>query len=293
MELRQLEYLVTVAEEASFTRAAERLHVAQPGVSAQVRRLEAELGEALLDRSGGTVRPTDAGRAVLPHARAALAAVAAVRGTVQARTGLLAGHVAVGIVSAGTAPRLPDLLAAFRRAHPGVRVTLTEAQAEPLAAAVLSGDVDLAVLAAVEPLPPALATHRIAEEALVAAVAPGHPLARRTTITLAALAEHDLIALPPGAGLRTGLDAALARAGVRATVALEANDPPMLAELAARGLGVAVVPESITRARPETLHALALRPALKGRVELAWRAAGPWSPAARALIDDARAILPA
>ena len=85
----------------------------------------------------------------------------------------------------------------------------------------------------------------------------------------------------------------MARAGVRPRIALEANDPPMLAELAARGLGVAIVPESITRARPESLHALALRPALRGRIELAWRAQGPWSPAARAMIDEARAILPA
>ncbi len=66
----------------------------------------------------------------------------------------------------------------------------------------------------------------------------------------------------------------------------------MLAELAARGLGVAIVPESITRARPDALHAIALRPALRGRIELAWRAEGPWSPAARVLIDQARAILP-
>ncbi|KOG56021.1 LysR family transcriptional regulator, partial [Streptomyces varsoviensis] len=75
MELRQLEYLVAVVEEASFTKAAARLHVAQPGVSAQVRQLERELGQSLLDRSGRTVRPTEAGAAVLPYARAALAAV--------------------------------------------------------------------------------------------------------------------------------------------------------------------------------------------------------------------------
>ena len=292
MELRQLEYLVAVAEEASFTRAAEQLHVAQPGVSAQVRRLEAELGEALLDRSGRTVRPTDAGAAVLPHARAALAAVAAVRRTVQERTGLLGGQVAVGIVSAGAAPRLPDLLAGFHRAHPAVRLTLTEAPADRLAAAVLGGELDLAVIAAVDPLPHGLATHLVSEEGLVAAVARDHPLARRGTIALAELGEHELIGLPPGAGLRAGLDAALARAGVRPRIALEANDPPMLAELAARGLGVAIVPESITSARPDALHAIALRPALRGRIELAWRAEGPWSPAARVLIDQARAILP-
>ena len=292
MELRQLEYLVAVVEEASFTRAAERLHVAQPGVSAQVRRLEAELGEALLDRSARTVRPTEVGAAVLPHARAALDAVAAVRLAVDERTGLVRGQVAVGIVSAGAAPFLPDLLAHFHRAHPAVRITLTEASAERLAAGLVAGELDLAVIAAVDPLPEGLATGVVFDEALVAAVAHDHPLAGRAAIALADLQDHALISLPAGAGLRAGLDAAWARAGIRPQIALEASDPPMLAELAARGLGVAIVPESITTARPAALHAIAItRPALRGRIELAWRAEGPSSPAARALIGDARAIL--
>ena len=292
MELRQLEYLVAVAEEASFTRAAERLHVAQPGVSAQVRRLEAELGEALLDRSARTVRPTEVGAAVLPHARAALDAVAAVRLAVDERTGLVRGQVAVGIVSAGAAPFLPDLLARFHRAHPAVRITLTEATAERLAAGLVAGELDIAVIAAVGPLPEGLATQVVLDEALVAAVAHDHPLAGRAAIALADLQEHALISLPAGTGLRAGLDAAWARAGLRPQIALEASDPPMLAELAARGLGVAIVPESITTARPAELHAIAITgPALRGRIELAWRAEGPSSPAARALIGDARAIL--
>ena len=229
---------------------------------------------------------------MLPHARAALDAVAGVRRAVEERTDLVRGHVAVGIVSAGSAPFLPDLLAGFHRAHPAVGITLTESSADRLTAAVLAGELDLAVIAAVDPLPPGLDTLVVLDEPLVAAVARGHPLAGRATIALADLRDHALIGLPRGAGLRAGLDAAWARAGVRPHIALEASDPPMLAELAARGLGVAIVPESITRARPDELHAIAItRPALRGRIELGWRAAGPWSPAARALIAHARAIL--
>src|SRR3954467_2389851 len=99
MELRQLEYFVTVVEEAGFTRAAERVHVAQPGVSAQIRRLERELGQELLDRSGRSVRLTEVGAAVLPYARAALAAVDGVRLAVDELTGLLRGQVAIGTVT--------------------------------------------------------------------------------------------------------------------------------------------------------------------------------------------------
>src|SRR3954469_9522705 len=92
MELRHLEYFVAVAEEASFTKAAARVHVAQPGVSAQIRQLEQELGQPLFDRSGRSVRLTEAGTAVLPYARAALQAVERVRLTVDEMTGLLRGR---------------------------------------------------------------------------------------------------------------------------------------------------------------------------------------------------------
>lgn len=103
MDIRQLRYFVTVAEEANFTRAAARLHLAQPGVSAQVRQLERELGQPLLDRSGRSVTLTEVGLAVLPYARAALSAVEAVRQTVDEFTGLLRGHVTIGFLSGAAA----------------------------------------------------------------------------------------------------------------------------------------------------------------------------------------------
>jgi DNA-binding transcriptional LysR family regulator len=99
MELRQLKYFVAVEEEGSFTSAAAKVHVAQPGVSAQIRRLEHELGQDLLDRSGRTVRLTEVGAAVLPYARAAIAAAAGARLAVDELSGLLRGHVAIGMVA--------------------------------------------------------------------------------------------------------------------------------------------------------------------------------------------------
>src|SRR6201999_4453052 len=99
MELRQLEYFVAVAEEANFTRAAQRIHVAQPAVSAQIRRLERELGQPLLDRSRRAVRLTAAGEAALPFARAALAAVADVRAAIDELTQLVRGTVTIGTVT--------------------------------------------------------------------------------------------------------------------------------------------------------------------------------------------------
>ena len=244
MELRQLQYLVAVADEASFTRAAAQAHVAQPGVSAQIRRLERELGQPLLDRSGGTVRVTEADAAVLPYARAALAAVAAVRDTVDALAGLTRGHVTAGIVGAIFSPDLdlPGLLAGFHRDHPGIEITLTEAGSDALIGALRAGRLDVALVAGVPALPPELAAEVVVDEPLVIAVSHGDTLARRKTVTLDAIADRALISLPPGTGLRTCLDDACAGAGFRPRIAFEVGDPRIVAQLAGRGLGVASCP---------------------------------------------------
>ncbi|WP_418955438.1 LysR family transcriptional regulator [Streptomyces tritici] len=295
MELRRLRYFVTVVEEGGFTRAAARLHLSQPGLSAQIRQLERELGQPLLDRSGRTVTPTEVGRAVLPYARAALAAVAGARQAVDAYTGLLRGRVTLGTVSgvAGEAFELPALLAEFRDAHPGVEVSLTEDSSERMRAALLSGELDLALLgtADAEP-PPGLAYRVVVDEPLAVAVADTDPLAGREEVALAELAERQLICLPRGTGVRAVLERACARAGFAPRVAFEAASPQLVRQLAARGLGPAVLPWG-DEPVPDGLRVLRLvRPTLRGRVALAHRAAGPPSPAARAFLTHLHTTLP-
>jgi DNA-binding transcriptional LysR family regulator len=286
MELRQLEYLVAVVEEASFTRAAARLHVAQPGVSAQIRRLEREFGEELLDRTGRVVRPTAAGATVLPHARAALDAVKDARLAVDELTGLIRGRVAMGVL---TALDLAGLLATFHHDHPGVEISLSEDNSDRLLTALRRGRLDLAVIGSAGPPHPDVVTETLIDEPLVAAVALDDPLAGQDGSTLAELCERDLICMPVGTGIRTCLDQACAENDIRPRIAFEASDPNVLIRLAARGLGVAVLAESM--ARRDDLHAVPVTPGLRSRVELAWRADGPASPAARALIAHARVVL--
>jgi DNA-binding transcriptional LysR family regulator len=292
MELRQLEYFVAVAEEASFTRAAARAHVAQPGVSAQIRQLERELGEALFDRSGRTVRLTEVGAAVLPYARAALGAVAGARHAVDELTGLVRGHVAVGMVTNCSSVDLIDLLAELHQDHPGVEIALSEANSDQLLEALQTGQLDMAIAGLAVAPPPGIETQVIVDEALVAAVRHGDPLAATTAIPLDALRERALISLPRGTGLRSALDDACAVAGIRPRIAFEASDLRIIAQLAIRGLGVAMLPESVAGAHTNELCAVAITdPVPRGRLELAWRADGPTSPAARALVSHARGKL--
>jgi DNA-binding transcriptional LysR family regulator len=294
MELRQLEYFVAVAEEANFTRAAAKVRVAQPGVSAQIRRLERELGQTLLDRSGRTVRLTAVGAAVLPYARAALAAVAGASLAVDELTGLMRGRVAVGTVIACSSLAVADLLADFHKAHPAVEITLSEANSDLLLESLLDGRLDLALVALAGAPPQGIETQVVVDESLVAAVSHGDALAGRTTVTLDALRERALVSLPRGTGVRSCVDDACATLGFQPRVAFEASDLGMVAQLAGRGLGVAILPESVASAHADTVHAITItRPRLRGSVELAWRVDEPTSPAARALISHGRAALAA
>ncbi|GHF71056.1 LysR family transcriptional regulator [Streptomyces mashuensis] len=300
MELRQLRYFVTVVEEGGFTRAAARLHLAQPGLSAQIRQLEKELGQPLLDRSNRSVTPTEVGRAVLPYARAALAAADAVRQTVDEHSGLLRGRVTLGLVSGATgrAFDIASFLADFHRTHPALEIALTEDTSERMQAALLAGGIDVALLGPTgEQPPPGLSWQTVIDTPLGAAVAPGDPLLTspgRTDVPLAELRDRPLICLPHGTGVRAALERACAQAGFRPRVTLEAAGPHVLAQLAARGLGVAVLP--LGEEEPDSggpLRTLRIaEPGVRARIVLAWRATGLPSPASRALLDRLREALP-
>ncbi|MEV7546600.1 LysR family transcriptional regulator [Streptomyces sp. NPDC089915] len=300
MELRQLRYFVTVVEEGGFTRAAARLHLSQPGLSAQIRQLEKELGQPLLERSSRSVTLTEVGRSVLPYARAALAAAAAVRNAVDEHAGLLRGRVTLGLVSGGTGHvfDVASFLADFHDTHPALEIALTEDTSERMQAALLAGEIDIALLGPTgEEPPPGLAHRTVIDVPLGAAVAPGHPLltpAGRVDVPLADLRDRPLICLPRGTGVRASLERACARAGFRPRVAFEAAAPHVLVRLAARGLGVAVLPlgeEGSGHTGP--LRSLPIvRPGIRARIVLAWPANGPASPAARELLDRMRDALP-
>jgi DNA-binding transcriptional LysR family regulator len=287
--MHQLGYFVAVAEEANFTRAAARVHVAQPGISVQIRRLEKELGELLFDRSGRTVRLTEAGEAFLPHARAVLEAVDSGRRAVEEQRVLLAGQVAIGMMAALPGVDIAGLLAEFHCAHPRIDVTLTARNSEVILDAVRTGELSAGIVGLPGRPPSGLGAKLIAIEELVIATATDDVLASRTSAPLRILRDRPLISLPPASGLRRYLDAACAKADFEPRIAFEVSDLHLLAELAGQGLGVAVLPKAAAEAYPGPLHILTVtRPRLQGRVALVWRTDGPQSPATRAFLDVAR-----
>ncbi|MFJ2769155.1 LysR family transcriptional regulator [Streptomyces sp. NPDC087300] len=185
MELRQLSYFVTVADELHFGRAAERLHIVQSAVSQQIRRLERELGAELFDRSPRHVRLTGAGERLLPEARAVLAAAERAREAVARPAGLRLA------TSTGLGEHLDRVLAEFAARAPGVPVELVSAGARERLEQVVDGRVDAAFVRSTDPVP-GVRIVPLWDDPLVAVLPAAHPLAARPELALGELAELPL-----------------------------------------------------------------------------------------------------
>jgi len=286
MELRQLEYFVAVAEEQNFTRAAERVHISQSGVSAQIRQLERELGAELFDRSARTTTLTVAGKAALEHARITLAAADAVSQAVGEVTALIRGTLTIGMVIGCTVTPLFDALATFHQAHPGVEIALQEDNSDRLVDAVRAGTLNLALVGTAT-TPDEVDALTVTSDRLVAAVPAGHPLATQRHVTLRDLTAYPIVCMPPGTGLRTVFDQACTAHNLQPTIALQASAADAIADLATRGLAVAILSDSMATRYRDQLTTLTIHdvktPAL---LLLIWKSTR--SPAVREFLTHSR-----
>lgn len=255
MDLRQLRYFVTVAEEGHITRAAERLDTQQPPLSRLIRKIEQELDVQLFRRKARGVELTDAGRAFLAKARAALAnvdeAVVTARRTARGEQ----GRISIGVApSASFHPLVPSVIRAFREAFPLVSMTLDESQSDALIREIKGERIDAAFIRS----PPAETTdlllHRLLDEELVAAIPRGHPLARGKAdrdgvLPLRALADEQFIILGPRArlALHAAMITACHAAGFAPKVAQEVPHLTSAVGCVAAGLGISFVPASMRR----------------------------------------------
>ena len=290
MELRQLAHFVAVAEELHFTRAATRVHVVQSSLSSSIGALERELGEALFVRDNRRVVLTQAGRALLPAARRALAAADEGRDAVAGVRGVLHGQLHVGAIQTLGVVDLAALLATFRRAHPGVTIRLSHGAASALARAAADAELDIAFIDG--PVNPARLTRtELGRDYLVLAIPRGDPLARRDSIRLddPVLRDRDFVEYRADSALRAQIDAACAAAGLARRVACEVENMQYLVESVQHGLGVTVLPPMAIQPAGGLVAAVPITPPLHRDLSAVVAAGRPATGAAQALL----ALLPA
>lgn len=257
MELRHLRYFAAVADTRNFTRAAERLGVAQPPLSRQIRELEQELGVALFDRTGRPVSLTEAGRIVHEQATRILAGVEQLRLSMRHLAHAGTRRFVVGFVGSVVYGAMPDVIRRFGATVPGIEVRLLELTTLEQITALKDGRID-AGLGRVRIDDPAVRREVLQEEPLVAAIGAGHPLATRDRVTLADLCADRLIVYPssPRPSYADQILSLLRDHGLRPAAIDEVREVQVALGMVAAEAGIAIVPASLHRLQRDDLRYL-------------------------------------
>ncbi|WP_282792494.1 LysR substrate-binding domain-containing protein [Streptomyces sp. CC224B] len=288
MDVRQLEYFLAIVDRGGFHRAASALYVSQPSLSQAVRALERDLGAELFHRVGRRAVLTEAGRALIEPARAAVRSLGTARASVAAVRELREGRLDVASMPSQAVEPLTTLIRVFSGRYPGVTVAVRAVfTARDVIDTVRTGAVELGLLASAEPVPDReVAARPLGEQRFVLVVPPGGPFAGRDSVACEELAGQRLIVGQPGTGMRAYVDALRDR-GVDFTVAAETEHRVSLLPLVLAGVGLAVVTEAWREtARRTGARVLDIEPATALRVALVSRRGG-LSPAAAAFWSTA------
>ena len=285
VNLEQLRSFVEVADVANFTRAAERLHLAQPSLSRQISALENDLGSALFHRGRNGSRLTAAGEALLPLARRMLADAESVRRELAELAGLQRGRVRLGATPTLSVGLVAEALTIFRDTHPGVDLHLSEQGSRRLLDELAGGELDLALITTTHaaPFERVTVTPLLVEELVVVWSAAGPSVTSSPAISLAEVAELPQIAFSTSYDLRGATDAAFRDADLTPDIVVQGGEMDAVLRFAERGLGVAIVPAMALIDRPRLRSVRLVQPRLTRTISLARPADFEPSPAVRAM----------
>lgn len=291
MEIRQLQHLLAVADEGSFTRAAARLHLSQPGLSASIKTLELELGTQLFVRHGRRVDLTESGRALYSGARRVLAALDATKAQVAGGSRGVQRTLSVGSIPLFAGLDLAALIRKFTARHPEVVVAVTVGFPVDLMEKVRQGEIDLAFVTMPRRVPEDLSLLPVATYPMVLACPLGHRLADRPVVDFATLESETFVDFDPVLAAREVTDDAFHAAGIQRRIAATSNEIGSLLELVAHGLGVAIVPRPLALATRVPIQLVRLTgTSLVWSVAVATKAGGFRSEDALALWNEVSAV---
>lgn len=245
MDIHSLSAFIAVADCASFSRAAERLHLSQPAISKRIAALDEAIGNRLFDRIGRRIDLTDAGRTLLPHARRVLAEMEDGRRALSHLSGTVSGRLSIGTSHHIGLHRLPDVLRAYTQAHPDVDLDIHFMDSEDACEDVAQGRLELGIVTLPTLAPDALRMQVIWADPLAVVLSPNHPLATKPDTTLVDLAAHPAVLPDARTYTHRIVMRALGAHGVAPRIRLSTNYLETLKMLVAIGLGWSVLPRSM------------------------------------------------
>src|SRR5205809_5920566 len=246
MEIHQLRYFVAVADEGSFSRAAAKVRVAQPSLSQQIRKLEAEIGQPLFDRLPRSVVLTEAGRCLLEYARKILASIGDARRSVDELKGKIAGDVAVGAIPTIAPYVLPELVVTFQKHYPDVILHIVEDVTAGITRRIEVGELDVA-LASTCQKSPTLRRESVATEPLLALVPEKNPLAKKDLVEFDDLKSQRFLLLHEMHCLSQQVNHLLESRRLRPEIALAGSQLSTIANMVAASIGVSIVPQMMVK----------------------------------------------
>ena len=243
MEIHQLQYIVEVDKQRSFTKAADEMFVSQSTLSHQIAKLENELGVKLFDRNSRTVYPTQIGEEFINHAKQILANLEVAKQNIQSHIGLLKGTLRIGVIASLGKIDYAGMLANFHRKHPGLNYEIVQSGTYNLLDKLKAGEIDVSFITLL-PLPECddLQFHYLAYDEYVLAVPPGHPFAGRDYIELAEAADEKFIFHPSSERMYHICMEACAQAGFKPNIVCQGNHSPTCLSLISAGMGIGFFP---------------------------------------------------
>jgi len=285
LEIRHLKYVTEIAQLGSFTRAAESLHITQPTISKMVRNLEDELGAEIFVREGKHIRLTDAGAAIVRYADPILKLLGELTTEINDLTYLNSGSVRIGLPPMAGSAFFPRVIKQFHERYPGIALRMVEDGASRIEERIMDGTLDAGVV--LWPINSgAFDYFPLAEERLNVIMHPGHRLANRSQIELAELADENFILFASGFALHDRIIAECRSSGFEPRIVHESSQWDFIGEMAAAGLGIAMLPDTICRTlgQDKVRAARLINPVIPWELVMAWRREGYLSLAARAWI---------
>jgi len=282
MDLRQLRFMLEVARAGSFTRAAQRLHIAQPALSIAIRKLEEELEVQLFNRRDRTITLTAEGTALARHAQLMEQQMTAARQELDDLRGLLRGEVRMGLSPMLSSHFFPQILASFKRRYPALQLSINGDSARNIQRKIASGSLDMGVIAGA--VPEGLDAHLLVRDEVVACVHRSHRLADRKTAPLRELLAEPLIHFSEGYHLRELIDERAAQEGLTPTVVAESNLFSLARSLVREELGLAFFPKMVV-ARESEMAVIPCDQPLLLDLSIVWRKHATLSRANRVFVD--------